>query len=926
MGSVQSLARAVLRCLVTPLVLAPVALPLRAQVSATAEQQVVGSTTEPGDEFGASVAMNFERALVGAPGHDASGQEDAGAAYVLTLIGNTWVEEAILAADSPAMLEQFGHAVELDGELAVVGAPGAVTSGGATGAAYVFVRSGTSWSQEARLAPLDGTSGARFGQDVAISGSTVLVGASEQAGRGAAYVFVRAGTTWTQQAKLVGPDTLPGDELGFALDLDGDVAVVGARKKDVPGNFQDAGSAYVFERSGTAWSLTVQVAGTRVPQGCFGSAVALYEDRFLIGSPGLPDRVYSYRRSGTTWSWAGNVLAPPGTIRIGEALDLHGTSSVLGLRLTQSMGGALYTDLTPGVEPAGITVTPSDALAGEQFGSSVAVFGNRLLVGARFDGGGGPEAGAAYFYRMIREPVPRYQEQTLLPADLEPGDRLGTSVAADGDRVVVGARHHDVDGLSNSGAAYVYRRQGSAFVLEAKLQSGNPSVEDNFGNAVAIDGDMIAVGANREGAGPQDSRWGAIYIFVRAGTTWTQQAVLLSPEPTGFDRFGDSVDLQGNTVVVGETRGEGPSTDSGTAYVFVRSGTTWALEAQLLHERATGEDYFGEAVALDGDRAIVGAPREDGPVGPRQGAIYVFERQGSSWTQVERLVGDSIGAQLGESVDIEGTTIVAGAPGLSSAIVFRRSGATWAEVERIQAQNGPDTLGRTVRIDAGTLALAGASPYYGFVYLYRPIGSTWLLQAKLVGDDTGYRDEFGRALALSGSTVVVGAELHDVPEDDGGAAYLFDSTSLFASFCNDTDASLASCPCGNTGSPESGCDLQQGTGGVHLDVLSQELLPQNRVTATGTGYPAASAPLSVVIRSSELDPARPVVFGDGLRCVGVPIVRLGATFAAAGTSIHEFGHGSVPGDHYYQLWFRNQPAMFCTPDAFNLSNGRVLSW
>jgi hypothetical protein len=150
----------------------------------------------------------------------------------------------------------------------------------------------------------------------------------------------------------------------------------------------------------------------------------------------------------------------------------------------------------------------------------------------------------------------------------------------------------------------------------------------------------------------------------------------------------------------------------------------------------------------------------------------------------------------------------------------------------------------------------------------------------------------------------------------------------FPSFCDASDGALASCPCGNAGNPDSGCDIAQLTGGVGLDVLAQQTAPMNRATVQGSGYPLASTPASVVIRGTGLDPASPIVFGDGLRCVSTPLVRLGATLAAGGASVHIFGHGAAAGagTFDYQLWFRNQPAMYCTPDAFNLSNGRTMSW
>jgi len=148
-------------------------------------------------------------------------------------------------------------------------------------------------------------------------------------------------------------------------------------------------------------------------------------------------------------------------------------------------------------------------------------------------------------------------------------------------------------------------------------------------------------------------------------------------------------------------------------------------------------------------------------------------------------------------------------------------------------------------------------------------------------------------------------------------------------FCDAADGSLSSCPCANPGDPLTGCDIAQATGGVRLDVSQQNTSPQNRATLIGTGFPAATLPSAVMIRAGQLDPAAPIVFGDGLRCVGSSVVRLAATTAIAGVSQHTLGHGTGAGagTFYYQLWFRNTPISFCDPTAaFNLSNGRTLVW
>jgi len=191
------------------------------------------------------------------------------------------------------------------------------------------------------------------------------------------------------------------------------------------------------------------------------------------------------------------------------------------------------------------------------------------------------------------------------------------------------------------------------------------------------------------------------------------------------------------------------------------------------------------------------------------------------------------------------------------------------------------------------------------------------------------------ALMSAAELAAAGLDLWDVTGDLAGLYYDhlplvvdFRSPEDAQAFCDASDNSLAACPCANPGSPSSGCDIQQATGGVRLSVVEQETASQNRATLAGTGYPVSSLPAAIVIRGAALDPASPVVFGDGLRCVGVPLVRLAATFASFGSSTHTLGHGAMAGagTFYYQLWFRNTPAMFCTPDAFNLSNGRALNW
>jgi endonuclease I len=160
-------------------------------------------------------------------------------------------------------------------------------------------------------------------------------------------------------------------------------------------------------------------------------------------------------------------------------------------------------------------------------------------------------------------------------------------------------------------------------------------------------------------------------------------------------------------------------------------------------------------------------------------------------------------------------------------------------------------------------------------------------------------------------------------------ACVFSSNCMPAapSFCDAFDGSLFWCPCGNQGDAQTGCDVAQGTGGVRLELIEQTTTA-NGATMRGTGFPAASLPTAIVIRSPAKEPTG-LIFGDGVRCVSsTSLVRLAATTAFSGVSTHLFGHGAMAGsgDFYYQIWFRNTPASFCTPAAVNLSSGVQLTW
>ncbi len=415
------------------------------------------------------------------------------------------------------------------------------------------------------------------------------------------------------------------------------------------------------------------------------------------------------------------------------------------------------------------------------------------------------------------------QQAYLKAANADAGDYFGYSVAISGDTIVVGALYEDGEGdniAGDAGAAYVFVREGTAWTQQAYLKASNVDFGDYFGYSVAISGDTIVVGAYGEdgdGSSQADDSAnyaGAAYVFVREGTDWTQQAYLKASNVGGGDQFGYSVAVSGDTIVVGALYKDG----TGAAYVFVREGTAWIQQAYLKASIVDGGDYFGRAVAISGDTLVVGADGEDGnridgeedDSTANSGAAYVFVREGTAWTQQAYLKASNVdeGDTFGYAVAISGDSILVGAPyedgegdniasDAGTAYVFVREGMDWTQQAYLKASNvgADDYFGRAVAISGDTIVLGAPledgegdniADRAGAAYVFVREGMDWTQQAYLKASIVGEVDFFGRAVALSGDTVLVGAPAEDgdgtSPEDDSataaGAAYVF-SKQLF---------------------------------------------------------------------------------------------------------------------------------------------------
>jgi hypothetical protein len=262
-------------------------------------------------------------------------------------------------------------------------------------------------------------------------------------------------------------------------------------------------------------------------------------------------------------------------------------------------------------------LTGSDSVAYDFFGDSVAISGDYAIVGAAGDDDKGNASGSAYIFQ--RSGGSWTQVAKLTASDGLAGDYFGCSAAIAGDYAIVGANEAKRNGI-RIGLAYIFQRSDSTWNEVAKLAAGDGADLDNFGASVAISGDYAIVGALDDDDKSNDS--GSAYVFHRSGSSWTQAAKLTASDGVGCDNFGQSVAIFGDFAVVG-TVDDCDRGVAGSAYIFQRSGGSWTQMAKLTASDGSADDFFGESVAISGDYVIVGAAGDDDK-GEQSGSAYVF--------------------------------------------------------------------------------------------------------------------------------------------------------------------------------------------------------------------------------------------------------------------------------------------------------------
>jgi len=765
------------------------------------QQKLVATGTNgrvSADLFGMRVAISGDTLAVGVPYHDydesgANALSNAGAVLVFARAGNVWSPQQTLVGtgtNGRKANDSFGFSIAMSTDTLVVGAPKQAydAAGGSmvsdSGAAYVFTKSGSTWSLQQKLIA-SGTNG-RMGADnfaysVAISADTVAVGVPQQAfdatggsftpQSGAVYVFTRTASTWSLQQKLVASGTngrLTGDGFGFSIAISGDTIAAAAPQQDYDAagvvSVADAGAAYIFTRTAGVWSSQQKLVGSgtnaRNTQDSFGYAIAVTGDTVAVGAPSQ-----DYDKDGAQFvEYAGAVFISSRSANVWtQQTKLADDAHIL----SRSPMGVGYFGMTTALSEDGNTL-----VVGSPYDSFDANNGN-LVIGA----------GAVYVY--VKNGSGWSFQQKLVGVGTNGrtyGDQFGFSVAISGDTLIAGVpgQSYDENGatlMSSSGAAYVFTRSAGVWSLQQKLVASttngrNPG--DDFGHSVAISGDTIVIGAPNhafdENGANAVSYAGAAFVFTRSANVWSVQQKLVGGGTNGRvsgDNFGNSLALSGNTVVIGapyqdyDENGANSVSEAGAAYVFTRSGSVWSLEEKLVamgtHGRESG-DQFGSSVALSGETVVIGAPFQDYDADGNNligdaGAAYAFTRTAGVWSFEQKLAGqgnNGRGAndQFGTSTAVFNDTVIVGAP--------------LQETD----ENGDNPI-----TDAGA------------AFVFARSSGVWSLEKKLAGSGTNGRmntDYFGFGIAVCGNTVAIGAPGQDYdgsgadPSTDGGALWVFD--------------------------------------------------------------------------------------------------------------------------------------------------------
>ena len=578
--------------------------------------------------------------------------------------------------------------------------------------------------------------------------------------------------------KLIASDGNVLDYFGYSVSISGDTAVIGALRDDDNGD--SSGSAYIFVRDNNGnWNQQAKlVANDGNERDYFGVSVSISEETIVIGA-----------------SHDGNNGS-------------HSGSAYIFTRDNSNNWN----------QQAKLVANDINAV---EFGRSVSISGNTMVIGAHYSRDNGSNSGSAYVFE--RDSNGNWNKQAkLLANDGNKNERFGLSVSISEETIIIGA-HQDDDNGVDSGSAYVFVRDSNGnWSQQAKLLANDGSTFDKFGSSVSISGETVAIKSQDTSAS-----FGATYVFTRDSSgNWNQQAKLVANDGSSGDYFG-TTSISGNIMIIGSWGDDDQGTDSGSAYLFIRdSSGNWNQQGKLFADDGGAYNYFGRSVLVVGKTAIIGGNEKsyifdltrflpniapvanddtvgsveagdtinfsvtendvdnDGNLDPASVTIIATPSNGTATVNADgTLTYESTGTT--ETTDML-TYTVADSEGFISnvatvSISVTEPSLTYEAINKILANDGSenDHFGYSVSI-SGDIAIVG-SPYdddnsvnSGSAYVItRDSNGEWSQQAKLVSEDGNTSDNFGYSVSISGYTVLIGSKNDDDNGNQSGSVYVF---------------------------------------------------------------------------------------------------------------------------------------------------------
>jgi len=752
------------------------------------------------DWFGQSIAMDGQYVVVGAPGNIEEG--GIGSAYLFKKSNDdSLIEVAKLQADDSMEVDNFGNAVAISGDYIVVGAEEDDSVGNNIGSAYLFRKSQSdnAITQITKIEASDFEVGDKFGHSIAIDGEYIVISAIDEdtqgTDAGSVYIFklLTNHSGVEEIAKIQADDIQTGDKFGSSVSINGKYIVVGAKYGDTNGTM-DTGAAYIFKIDEEDRSVT-QIA--KLPndqlstEDYFGNSVSISHNYVVVGAYGNDTQAtdagasYLYKISSDdlniTLIQKIYAYNPSTSDNFGKSVSLYDDYIVIGSDDEDSNAidaGSAYVYKKSDDDNLSFVVKlqASDLKANDHFGNEVCLSGDTVLVGSYGIFDKADTAGSVYLYDI--EPYSRlyiYNETDhieviegikdiyTIDASSPVGEVTYTLDGIDSDDFILienqlsfatttSFENPTDDDLNNiyqitltidNGAGHSKTMDinitvsNQNHIQTAKIQSNDIEAYDRFGSSIAVSGEYIVIGAEYEDTGA--SKAGSAYLFKKLNNGSIVQTAKINPsDPQENDFFGSSVAISNNLIVIGAYGKDTPESDAGSAYLFriESNGTSVTQLAQFQADDANSDDFFGYSVAIDGDNIVVGAQGQDS-AGSGSGRAYLFRRLANNSVQ---------------------------------------------QINTIQHLNSNDYdgFGYTVSISGDYIAVSANEwnrdvAYAGSVYLFKMLLDGLSIEeiTKLKLENPRSYDHFGDALSISGEFILVGAYGEDSFGDRAGSAYLY---------------------------------------------------------------------------------------------------------------------------------------------------------